>query len=69
MAGSRLTDEEITDMLRQWHRMQDDPYYPSDPKILKLLLEVAARRTIERGRTDPDKPKPEGLNPRMPTKF
>ena len=39
-----LADSEIENMLRQWHRMEGDPYYPSDPKILRLLLEVKTSR-------------------------
>jgi hypothetical protein len=45
--NNRLTDEEIAEMLRHWFKMQDDPYYPSDPKLLSVLLEVGARRAKE----------------------
>lgn len=44
----RLTDEEINQMKLHWFQMQNDPYFPSDPKLLYLLLEVQARRIEEK---------------------
>lgn len=39
-----LSDFELDEMEAHWILMKDDPYYPSDPKILLLINEVRAWR-------------------------
>ncbi len=41
---TRLTDEELSKKIKHWHRMEDDPYYPSAPSDLSVLLELQAYR-------------------------
>ncbi len=48
MENKILEDSEIKEMEEHWYRMANDPYFPSDSRILSLILEVKKCRKLQK---------------------